>query len=181
MGWQIRRIRPGEGERLRDIRLRALSEDPGAFGSSFDEEVGRLMPVWDEAASARSEGGAEATFVAEAEGAWVGMAAGFRADDDPATIGLFGMWVAPEARGHGLGRRLVDEVVAWAQASGARAVRLGVIRGNGPAVELYRRAGFLLTDEHRPLRSDPSREVERMVLVLDGGRPEREDFGVTAG
>ena len=119
--------------------------------------------------------------MAEAEGAWVGMAAGFRADDDPATIGLFGMWVAPEARGHGLGRRLVDEVVAWAQASGARAVRLGVIRGNGPAVELYRRAGFLLTDEHRPLRSDPSREVERMVLVLDGGRPEREDFGVTAG
>jgi GNAT superfamily N-acetyltransferase len=181
MRWEIRRIRPGEGEQLRDIRLRALSEDPGAFGSTFDEEAGRLMSVWDEAATTRSQGEVESTFVAEAQGAWVGLAAGFRAEDDPATIGLFSMWVAPEARGHGLGRRLVDEVVAWARSSGARAVRLGVIRGNGPAVELYRRAGFLLTGDHRPLRSDPSREVERMMLVLDDGHLEPEDSGVTAG
>ena len=181
MDWEIRRIRPGEGERLRDIRLRALSEDPEAFASSFDEEAGRLMAVWDEAATARSQGELETTFVAEAGGAWAGLAAGFRADDDPGMIGLFSMWVAPEARGQGLGRRLVDEVVAWARSTGARAVRLGVIRGNGPAVELYRRAGFMVTGEPGTLRSDPSREVERMVLVLDGGCPELQDICATGG
>ena len=56
------------------------------------------------------------------------------------------MGFVPEARGQGLGRRALSEVVAEARSQGERAVVLEVIEGNAPAVALYTRMGF------RPLR-----------------------------
>ena len=167
MGYELRRVRPGEGGRLREIRLRALSEAPGAFGSTFAAESDRPDDDWDRAATARSAGKAEATFVAEVGGNWVGLAGGYRLSDQPGTVRLFSMWVAPETRGLGTGRRLVDAVLVWARAAGARAVDLWVTLDNDTALSLYRRAGFLPTDECRPLPSDPSRQIQRMMLVLN--------------
>ena len=56
------------------------------------------------------------------------------------------MGFVPDARGRGLGRRALSEVVAEARSQGERAVVLEVIDGNAPAVVLYTRMGF------RPLR-----------------------------
>jgi ribosomal protein S18 acetylase RimI-like enzyme len=53
------------------------------------------------------------------------------------------MWVAPEARGLGLGRRLLSELEAEAAARGATAARLETNRSLGEAVSLYRSAGYV--------------------------------------
>jgi ribosomal protein S18 acetylase RimI-like enzyme len=52
------------------------------------------------------------------------------------------IYVVPERRRGGLGRRLLDEVVRVAKQAGAGAVHLGVYPENEPAVALYRAAGF---------------------------------------
>jgi ribosomal protein S18 acetylase RimI-like enzyme len=52
------------------------------------------------------------------------------------------MWVAPEARGLGLGRRLLAELEARAAARGARALRLETNRVLNEAIGLYRSAGY---------------------------------------
>jgi ribosomal protein S18 acetylase RimI-like enzyme len=52
------------------------------------------------------------------------------------------MWVRPEARGLGLGRRLLAELEHAAAAHGAPAVQLETNRSLTEAVELYRSAGY---------------------------------------
>src|ERR687892_110084 len=56
------------------------------------------------------------------------------------------MWVATAVRGLGLGRRLLAELEAAAQANGARTVRLETNRALGEAIALYRSAGYREVD-----------------------------------
>jgi ribosomal protein S18 acetylase RimI-like enzyme len=56
-----------------------------------------------------------------------------------------GMAVAPEARGAGLGRRVMQDAVAGARDRGDRALLLEVIEQNMPAVKLYKSLGFRMT------------------------------------
>ena len=53
------------------------------------------------------------------------------------------MWVAPRARGLGLGRRLLRELESHARASGARSVRLETNGSLTEAIALYRSSGYV--------------------------------------
>jgi len=70
----------------------------------------------------------------------VGCAAVKFHDGAPAEIKR--MWVAPDVRGMGLGRRLLGELEAQAAARGVRTVRLETNRALTEAIGLYRTAGY---------------------------------------
>jgi ribosomal protein S18 acetylase RimI-like enzyme len=70
--------------------------------------------------------------------------------DAPAEIKR--MWVAPQARGLGLGRRLLAELEAHAAACGVRTLRLETNRSLGEAISLYASAGFR---EVAPFNDEP--------------------------
>ena len=53
------------------------------------------------------------------------------------------MWVAPAARGIGLGRRLLQELERLAREAGVEVLRLETNRSLGEAIALYRSGGFL--------------------------------------
>ena len=55
-------------------------------------------------------------------------------------IGGFGL--APDLRGRGLGRALMDDLVAAARARGLRRLRLEVLANNPVAIALYEKTGF---------------------------------------
>ena len=52
------------------------------------------------------------------------------------------MWIAPEARGHGIARRLLDALEEEARGFGMSHVRLDTNRTLGEALALYRKAGY---------------------------------------
>jgi GNAT superfamily N-acetyltransferase len=160
----VRRITRGEHSTLRTIRLRALKEDPSAFGSTFDAEVARPDEEWAERARLSAEGTDRATFIAIVDDRVVGLAGGYRPDHDAGCIELVSMWTAPEARRRGLGRALVQAVIDWAAGSQATVV-LWVTRGNDPAHALYVSMGFHETGECKPLPSDPRKDEIRMALA----------------
>ena len=58
-----------------------------------------------------------------------GMASG-TALDSHGSIEVISMWVAPVARGHGVGDALVNAVVGWAREQQASRLTLGVLEGN---------------------------------------------------
>jgi ribosomal protein S18 acetylase RimI-like enzyme len=51
--------------------------------------------------------------------------------------------VAADARGRGVGRRLMEEAIAWARRVGVEKVVLSVYPHNEPALSLYRSFGFI--------------------------------------
>lgn len=56
-----------------------------------------------------------------------------------------GISVSPEARGHGIGTKLLDRIKRFAKEEGYRTVRLDVIDTNPAARRLYEREGFVAT------------------------------------
>jgi ribosomal protein S18 acetylase RimI-like enzyme len=154
----VRAVRSDELDRLKEIRLRALADAPGAFGSRYDEEVPRDPELW---RTWITRGG---TFIVEDDRGWHGLVAVFLDENDASLCHLVSMWVAPDHRGRGLGRDLLVAGVDWARAMGAASVRLGVVDGNAIAARLYEQAGFCATGESEPLRSDPMKSIVFMAL-----------------
>ena len=52
------------------------------------------------------------------------------------------LWGLRESRGHGVGRRLLEQAEAEMDARGHETSRLRVVRSNAAAIEFYRRHGW---------------------------------------
>lgn len=59
----------------------------------------------------------------------------------------FGLGIADAHQGRGLGKALIDRVLAWAQANRIARVRLVVVKDNARAVCLYESRGFVTHGE----------------------------------
>ena len=80
-------------------------------------------------------------FVAYLHGEAIGCGAVKHHADAPTEIKR--MWIAPAARGLGLGRRLLEKLEAWALASGARVACIETSAVLTEALALYRSAGWV--------------------------------------
>ena len=136
--WNVERIASDAWERVRAIRLRALADEPDAFGTTLAEDEARPLGEW----RTRLEDPEAATFLAIAGGREVGLVTVRPYEEKVGPAGLFGMWVAPEDRGRGIGGALVDSVVAWARARGYERILLDVADANPEAIRLYESKGF---------------------------------------
>jgi ribosomal protein S18 acetylase RimI-like enzyme len=126
----IREIGPEDWQQFREIRLRALADAPDAFSSTYSGWQNAVEARW------RSRLADVAFNVLAVDGATaVGMISAV--DGDP--VELISLWVAPDARGRGVGDLLVRAVLGYA---GARPTRLNVYPDNVPAIALYHRHGF---------------------------------------
>jgi ribosomal protein S18 acetylase RimI-like enzyme len=65
-------------------------------------------------------------------------------------VGSLAIAVAADARGRGIGRRLMDEAIAWSKGVGIEKLVLSVYPHNEAAIALYRACGFV--DEGRLAR-----------------------------
>jgi ribosomal protein S18 acetylase RimI-like enzyme len=163
MSVTVRRVRADEVDPMRDLRLRALQDAPLAFGSTYAREAAFERELWQQRTRENAAGERSIAFVLEP---WAGMAVGAIHDDEPGIAHLYGMWVAPEARGAGAGRALVEAVIAWATERGATRLTTSVEESNAMASALYTRAGFIDTGRREPLgHSDAT------VFVLDRALP----------
>src|SRR5262245_28075403 len=135
---EVRRIRAGEGLRLRDLRLHALASAPLAFGSNLAREQAFPDSAWHERAAEGASGPDRATFIAEDAGRWVGLATGVaRHPEGPAhSPMLIGMFVDSTQRGRGVGAALVETVVEWARTIAAPQLYLWATATNRPAIAL---------------------------------------------
>jgi ribosomal protein S18 acetylase RimI-like enzyme len=162
------RLVADEWQAYRAIRLAMLQESPRSFGSthsqaaSFDEQLWRQR-LADNAVMMAKVGTTPAGSAMYSE---------FETTD-PGDCALFGMWVDPRFRGAGVGRALVDAVVAQALAAGKKRVVLHVVAHNTPAAGLYERAGFVPTGRTSPYPHDEGVHEVEMELVLedDSGSP----------
>ncbi|MHB9150963.1 MAG: GNAT family N-acetyltransferase [Thermoleophilia bacterium] len=154
----IERLDVRDGARLRSIRLRALRDAPDAFGTTWEEAAALHQEDYDRQLDLL------ATFVATVDGRDKGLVRGAPDDDLEGSGYLISLWVAPEARGQGVGSALVDAVTRWAEACGLRRLLLDVGEANVAAISLYTSKGFVLTGEYGAL--PPPREHIREIQLV---------------
>jgi RimJ/RimL family protein N-acetyltransferase len=136
----IRRAAPGDAPALVE-----LGRDVGAERERWLITDGDWRDVSDERRYLRAvrRSPHAAVFVADAGGRIVGRLSLAR-DSHPASphVADLGLMVAAPYRGRGVGRRLLDEAVAWAREVGIAKLELHVFPHNEPAIRLYERFGF---------------------------------------
>ena len=113
------------------------------------EEIAELAAaVWDGTSLAQIENrwreqelGYREILVAEIDGRIAGTVSIHEPGVPPGSLHLFALDVGPDWRSRGIGRALVEHVVAEASRRGLRSVHLEV-RADNPARRLYHRVGF---------------------------------------
>jgi ribosomal protein S18 acetylase RimI-like enzyme len=124
----------------RELRLASLGDAPGAFGATLADWAHEGEQRWRQRLT-----DVPFNVLADLDGKPAGMVSG-TAPDGGGEVELISMWVAPFARGRGVGDALVAAVVRWAEDRHARHVGLQVFDHNKHAMNLYRRNGFVRTD-----------------------------------
>lgn len=134
---KIHQVTPDEWRLWRDVRLEALAADPDEFGSTLAREQAYGEDEWRE----RLTGGLKVIALDPDPVGLVGTT------PKPTGLFLYSMWVRDTHRGRGVGEALVKAVLAWAAEHDWKIVQLRVWDDNLPARKLYRRLGFVNSDE----------------------------------
>lgn len=134
---EVRRLKGDDAAAFQALRLKGLRLSSDAFGSSFEEEVARPL---ERIVQALGNG-----YVAgcEQDGVLVGIG-GLRIGQTIKTRhrgGIWGVYVDPDARGLGVGKRLMTALIDEAR-SQVEDVTLTVSAHNETAIGLYRSLGF---------------------------------------
>jgi len=166
---RIRTLEPPDAELFYSFRLRGLKENPEAFGSTFAEES--VMPVGVRRSRFRCT---DENFVLGAfgeESHLIGVAGFYRETHLKLRHKGFawGMYVAPESRGAGVGRALLASLIERAKSlPGLEQICLDVVTLNRAARGLYLSQGFqIIALEREAMKQDGNYyDVEHMVLRL---------------
>lgn len=158
----IRVLTEEDAAALQAVRLRSLREHPEAYGAAYEDEC--ETPVEQIAERLRPGSPTGITFGAFGGETLVGIVQlGLSTRPKSRHRGqIYAVYVAPEARGQGAGRALMEAALAEARARGLEQVALGVTVGNDAARALYVSLGF------RPFGIEPrSLKVEEEYFDME--------------
>ncbi|MCC2629035.1 MAG: family N-acetyltransferase [Thermomicrobiales bacterium] len=150
---------------LRAIRLEALRSEPAAYSSSYEETLAWSAEDW----RRRLANDRSVLLFARAQNRLIGMVGGYLGSDegDDSVAVVFGMYVAREHRGRGIGRllltSLIDRLAAFPQII---TIRLGVTETQDPARRLYESVGFQVVGKTEEGIVVNERQYDELVMEL---------------
>ncbi len=162
----LRRIRADEGPQLKSIRLRAFAESPDAFGTTLAEARREPNRFWSGLAELAASSDSLTIIVAAEGDDWYGLARGSIEVEQPDQAELASLWVDPARRHSGVATALCEAIAHWAGGRRATCLRLWVTETNNPARNLYRRLGFVETDQFAPHPANPALREVLMIRNL---------------
>jgi len=163
---EVRPLRAEDVQLLRALRLAALEDSPEQFGETLTFALARSDEEWHQMVANFTPPSPQAVYVALLDARAVGLvfATDDLADDYGGRVG--GLWVAPQARGKGIGEALVRAGLSWARGANKLRVRLWVVPDTF-GERLYRRVGFFSTGNQKCFPGDESRRIEEFQYELE--------------
>jgi GNAT superfamily N-acetyltransferase len=166
----VRRVRPGEWDRIKAIRLEMLVDTPDAYITTLEEAESFPDSVWIERAEKGSMGSVQATFIGFDGDVAVAMAIGlrkrrFRED----ILVIVSVYVSPTHRGTALASELMGAVENWGLDWKAPAASLWVAETNDRARAFYTRLGYQPTGDRTRMKPESDRMEIRLEKPLPSG------------
>ena len=152
-------------EAYRGVRLAALRHDPTAFSSTYEFESRMSEPEWSRRLGLW-DGLRGVGYLAFDEDLACGLIGAFLDQNEPASVHVVSMWVAPCSRRSGVGKELMAQVGRWAKDRGACELRLWVTEMNEGARRFYERLGFVPTGATEPYPNDPAASQHEMMARI---------------
>ena len=137
----VRKLTGDDLDVLWMMRLQALSDNPEAFGSTYEETVARGKEVFRQ----RLGSGDDVFYLGAFDDSLIGIVGFYREEGikNRHKGYVVSMYVLRERRGQGVGKALVQELIARArQIDGLEQLLLAVVTTNRTASLLYRSLGF---------------------------------------
>ena len=158
----VRRLTAADAEFFCDIRLESLQQAPEAYGSSHEVEASHPLAWFAERIASTQ------VFRAFQDGALVGIAH-FAIQEGHKRCHngvLWGVYVRPAARAHGVGRQLCAETLHEAQGQ-VEQIGLTVLTTNSHARRLYEGLGFVAWGIERKARKIGGSYYDDVHMVKD--------------
>lgn len=163
MSYSIKAVNAEDWQRLRELRLAALSDPIAAiaFLEDYTSASARPDEAWQTRAKNSELGRDQRVFVGSTEtGTWAGMLVVLVEESRTHIVGVY---MRPEHRGTGLAHELFREALDWSWQRGADQVRLWVHEENVRAEKFYASFGFVRTGE----------------MIVDPKNPEAREYEMT--
>src|SRR3989338_9652405 len=109
----IVKLSPDDWQSYKGLSLKALKEEPAAFGKSFEEELETTENQWREKLREAEEGKRKWLLFAKNKDTLVGMVGAYTEKEIKVEhiANIVGMYVAPEARGRGVASELLKAIL----------------------------------------------------------------------
>ena len=154
--FKVEIIHSNEWQRLRALRLKALTVNPEAFGGTYEIESAESESEW------RAKFEKLDFLIASVDGVDAAMMSVEElVGDFGATCWIGGCWSDPSYRGKGLLRALFDFVDQ--QDRDWKIQGLGVWIDNYSAIAAYEKLGFMKMGEDTPSTRQPGKFYQRMI------------------
>jgi len=152
----VRGVRPDDASLLREVRIRALTDSPGAFGGTLEQEQANPQQHYQESAARFAVSDVTTKFLLFSENRLMGTIGAFFQSGADDVVYLCAMWVDPMFRRRGAGRELVRVAITWGRKRGATVFKAWVSDENVIGRSFWQGAGFAPTSQTQPLPSNPA-------------------------
>jgi ribosomal protein S18 acetylase RimI-like enzyme len=145
--------------------LEALRSEPAAYSSSYEETLVRPDEHWRQ----RLANDRSVHLLARAQSRPIGMVGGYLGSDkgDDSVAVVFGMYVASEHRGQGVGRLLLTSLIdRLSTFPHITTIRLGVTETQEPARRLYESVGFQVVGKTEEGIVVDDRQYDELIMEL---------------
>lgn len=136
-------LEPDQWGLVRQLRLEALFQSPGAFLGNYDDELAYSEDDWRKTFEDASWHGFFVAAAAPAKSKIAGIAKSSRLSQFPDERYVESFWVHPADRRRQVGRRMLESISREALSEGRRVVRLSVLRSNDQAIRTFGRLGLV--------------------------------------
>jgi ribosomal protein S18 acetylase RimI-like enzyme len=148
----------------RDLRLRALKEDPEAFSASYATGQAQPDEFWKKRLADSQEGEWSWLLFATEDDRLIGMIGAFVEDEIPDTATIVSVYVPKEERGRGISTKLMAKMLrVLSETARFKKAQLMVNVNQLPAIQLYRKFGFREVGR-QPATTGEGQPVEQMVM-----------------
>ncbi len=137
MNYTVERIKPEHDKKICKI-IKNVGQEYGAIGEGFgpsDPEVKAMSKYYDDKNSKRY-------LVASIDGKIVGGGGIAPFSESTDVCELKKLFLSPEGRGLGIGRKLTDECLSYAKRKGYKKCYLDTLKVMASAISLYEKMGF---------------------------------------
>lgn len=162
---EITTLQPDDWRQYRDLRLRALKDEPQAYASTYEENAKRPNEFWIERLQDALKEESQWLLFAKQNKDLVGMVGAFARDDQKDTAHIIAVYVVEEARGQGISRKLMDSFIEKIQNNKSIKRLITAVNVEQEAAHnLYRSLGFAEFKKEKMILGDGK---EHEVIYLE--------------